>query len=357
MLLTDPRGATSAGIVAQRLLDALSRPVLLEGMRIDVGASIGVSLFPDHGDSPSELLRASDIAMYAAKANGGGEHSLYEQGAHIDDRTRLALVGGFTDALDSGEIEVHYQPRFDVLSGRLTGVEALVRWRHPQLGLLPPGAFLPGIERSALIFTLTEHVLSTALHDTARWLVSRPDLSVAVNLSTRLLHSADLPTTVRDALARAGVPPQRLELEVTETMIMAHPGRALELLGQLDDSGVRIAVDDFGVGHASLAYLTDLPVSILKIDRSFIERMKHSDRHAAVVAAILDLADHLGMVSVAEGIEDEETLQQLSALGCDEAQGYLLARPMPASEIDDLITGRAWGNREMTAGARRDLPV
>lgn len=162
---------------------------------------------------------------------------------------------------------------------------------------------------------------------------------------------------VRDALVESGVPPQHLELEVTETMVMANPERAAELLAELDDMGVRIAVDDFGVGQASLAYLTDLPVSILKIDRSFVNRMDHSDRHSAVVAAILDLSERLGMVSVAEGVEEEDTLQRLTALGCDEIQGYLLARPMPAGEIDGLITGAPWGNREETAPAHHHLPA
>ena len=357
IVVSESQGAVSGRIVAQRLLDALSRPVVLDGMNIDVGASIGVSLFPDHGDSASELLRSSDIAMYQAKANGGGEHALYAPDPLTDDVRRLGLVGDFRGALDRGEIEVYYQPRFDAVSGLLTSVEALVRWRHPELGLLLPGAFLPGIERSTLIVPLTEHVLCTALRDTARWRVSRPDLTVAVNLSARLLHSLDLATMVRDALVESGVPPQHLELEVTETMVMANPERAAELLAELDGMGVRIAVDDFGVGQASLAYLTDLPVSILKIDRSFVNRMDHSDRHSAVVAAILDLSERLGMVSVAEGVEEEDTLQRLTALGCDEIQGYLLARPMPAGEIDGLITGAPWGNREETAPAHHHLPA
>jgi diguanylate cyclase (GGDEF)-like protein len=349
VVLHHPESAARAEIVAQRVLDALSRPAVLEGMRIDVGASIGVSLFPVHGDSPAELLRSSDIAMYQAKTNGGSGQALYEPGTHSDDVTRLALVGDFRDAIDRNEIEVHYQPRFDTAAGRLTSVEALVRWRHPELGLLGPDAFLPGIERSALIVPLTEHVLATALRDAASWLVDQPDLAVAVNLSARLLHSADLTTTVRNALADAGVPPHCLELEITETMVMANPQRANELLTELSAMGVRIAVDDFGVGHASLSYLTDLPVSILKIDRSFIGRMGRSDRDSAVVAAILSLSEQLGMVSVAEGIEEESTLEQLTSMGCDEVQGYLLARPVPAREIDALVTGRPWGNREHMA--------
>ncbi len=345
VVVSDAGSVERAQQVARRVLMVLEEPVMLEGMRIDVGASIGVSLYPDHGTIPTDLLRSADVAMYQAKATGGGEHALYDPDRDDNPADRLALMGDCRGAIARGEIEVFYQPRFDVTQGRLTGLEALVRWRHPTLGLLPPAAFLPGIERSALIFPLTEHVLVTALHQFAGWLRETPDLTIAVNLSARLLHTHGLPEMVARSLADAEIPADRLELEITETMLMANPERATELLNELAALGVRIAVDDFGVGHASLTYLTNLPVSILKIDRSFISRMGMSDRDTAVVAALVDLSGRLGMVSVAEGIEDEGTLSQLTSLGCDEVQGFLLARPVPGHEIDALVACGPWGHR------------
>ncbi len=349
VILNSVDGPTDAGAVATRVLIALEEPVLLEGMRIDVGASIGVSVFPDHGTVPSELLRSADVAMYQAKNTGGNEHAVYDPAVDTNVAGQLSLMGDFRGALDRDEIEVHYQPRYDSGTGAMRGLEALVRWNHPVHGMLQPHSFLPGIERSALIFPLTEFVLRTALVNAARWLRKDPDLSVAVNLSARLLHTNGLVDTVREALADAGVPASCLELEITETMLMANPERATELLDELSQLGVRIAVDDFGVGHASLAYLTNLPVSILKIDRSFIERMELSDRDAAVVAAIVDLSKRLGMVSVAEGIENEHTLRRLATLGCDEVQGYLMAVPAPCEGIDRLIGTAGWGDRHLAA--------
>jgi diguanylate cyclase (GGDEF)-like protein len=355
VILPATREYTDAQSVATRILGGLDHPVVLEGMRIDIGASIGIAAYPDHGITPAELLRSADVAMYRAKEIGGGEQAIYRASDDTNGVAQLALAGEFRGATERGEIVVHYQPRYDSGSGRIRSIEALVRWDHPTQGLLSPSAFLPGVERSALIVPLTEHVLRTALADASEWLRAEPELSIAVNLSARLLHSNGLVTTVREALADAGVLPERLELEITETMLMANPERATDLLEELAALGVRIAVDDFGVGHASLSYLTNLPVSILKIDRSFIERMNVSDRDAAVVATIVDLTTRLGIVCVAEGIEKEDTLEQLASLGCDEVQGFLMATPMPADEIGALLTRGPWGHRRdgeaLTSGA------
>ena len=341
IIVTGTAEIDAATAVATRVLEELERPVMLEGMWLDVGASIGVAVFPEHGEAPSELLRAADIAMYQAKESGGGDHAVFDPDRD-HDAGRLALAGDVRSAIERDEIEVHYQPRFDSATGRLTSLEALVRWRHPTHGLLGPPAFLPSIERSALITPLTEFVLTRALRDASAWLRHTPSLSIAVNLSARLLHSDGLVEMVADALSDADVPAERLELEITETMLMANPDRARELLDQLSELGVRIAVDDFGVGHASLSYLTNLPVSILKIDRSFIGRMGRSDRDRAVVAAIVDLSERLGMVSVAEGIEHQETLVHLTSLGCDEVQGFLMAKPVPAGDVDALLAAGPW---------------
>lgn len=327
----------SAQAVAVRALAALDRPAELDGLQIDIGASLGIALYPEHGLTAAELLQRADVAMYLAKSAGGAGHAVYTRESDRTSRQRLALMGELRAALDAGEIEVHFQPRHRLSDGHIVGAEALVRWRHPELGLLPPSSFVPAAERSSLIEPLTARVLDIALGECRRWIDAGRPVPVAVNLSVRHLHDPGIVESVRAALSRAHVPAHLLELEVTETMLMTNPARARAALRGLADLGVRIAIDDFGVGHSSLAYLTSLPVAILKIDRCFVKAGILSRREAAVVASVVDLGRRLGMTVVAEGVENASTASWLVALGCDEAQGFHFHRPLDAPRLRDAL--------------------
>jgi diguanylate cyclase (GGDEF)-like protein len=338
-LLTGPVDASTVAAAAGRLREALAAPVLLEGIALHVDASVGGALAPDHGTDISSLLRHADVAMYQAKAARTG-FQLYRAAANTNTRERLALVGELRMALRQRQLVVHYQPKAALATGAVTGVEALVRWQHPERGLLAPAEFLPAAEGAGLIGPLTFYVLDEALADCARWRRRGLDLSVAVNLSALNLLDAGLPAEVEAVLARHGVPPDRLRLEVTENIVMTDPARAEEVLTVLRGLGVRVALDDFGTGHASLAYLKHLPVDELKVDRSFVTGMRDDARNAAIVRAIVDLARNLGLRVVAEGVEHADEWDDLTEYGCDEAQGYLLSRPVAAPALEALLAVR-----------------
>jgi diguanylate cyclase (GGDEF)-like protein len=344
VLLAPGNGPEAAMRAARKVLDAIERPFEVEGLELDIGASVGVALYPDHATEDGELLRRADVAMYLAKGDGGGL-ALYDADRDLHTRDRLALGQQLRAGLDRDELVVYYQPKVDPQLGRVLGVEALVRWQHPVHGLMMPPDFLPLADRSGLMPKLTRKVLERALAQLARWRDDGLDLTVAVNLAASDLLDPDLPGDVARLLAERDVPPTCLALEVTEDGVIADPERAAATLDAIARLGVRIALDDFGTGWSSLAHLRRLPVAELKIDRSFVTDMATDPDDAAIVRTTLDLARSLRLRVVAEGVEDDDTWALLSDLGADAIQGFVLSRPLPAAQID------AW------LAARRDGPI
>jgi diguanylate cyclase len=346
-------GATAegAGAVADKLRVALQQPLSIDGIALDLDASIGISIYPEQGNDAAELLQHADVAMYVAKQTHVG-FLTYDPAVDQHSPKRLALLGGLRRALERDELVLHYQPKADLGSGRVGSVEALVRWQHPEHGLLGPGEFILLAERTGLIHPLTHWVLDAALDQTAQWQRAGRRLSVAVNISTRCLLDLAFPDQVARQLAAWQVRPGLLVLEITESAVMADPARTLEVLGRLHTLGVGLAVDDFGTGYSSMAYLKELPVDELKIDRSFVSQMTTNPSDAVIVRSTIDLGHNLGLRVVAEGVETQHAWQELSALGCDIAQGYYLGRPMPAAELEQLLTESAQPGIEMEPDAR-----
>jgi diguanylate cyclase len=338
-VLLEDTGHDEAVDVAVKLRGALAEPFALEDIALHTSISVGIALFPDHGLDLSSLLRRADIAMYRAKTSGTGQH-VYNNADDDADATRLQTVEELRTALATDQLVVHYQPKVDLDTGEVHDVEALVRWDHPTRGLLYPDAFLNLVEESGLMPGLTRVVLAQALDQVAKWHEQGRPLSVAVNLSASSLVDADLPEQVASMLAARGVPPRALQLEITEDFLMADRDRAREILTQLRHSGVQISVDDYGTGYSSLSYLRDLPVDELKLDRSFVFPMSDDARAAALVASTIDLAHSLGLRMVAEGVETEVAYRELARLGCDQAQGYYISRPVPAAELDYWLNNR-----------------
>lgn len=318
--------------VAHRVLTVLRQQFQLAGLTIEIDASVGVACAPLHATDAATLLRLADAAMHVAKSERSGT-ALYAQ-HHLEARpNRLTLFSDLRRALSEGELVAHYQPVVDIAAGRVTGVEALVRWNHPDRGLIPPSEFLDFAETTGLIHPLTTYMLDRALTDCRRWRDQGIPLTVAVNLSTRRLTDDDLPLQTAELLARHGLPTSSLVFEVTETAAMDDPDRAFCVMRDLRQLGIGLALDDFGTGYASLAYLSRLPVDTLKIDRSFVGTMESDAANLTIVRSTLDLARSLGLGVVAEGIETRSAYQLLSSVGCQEAQGYWLARPGPADTL------------------------
>jgi diguanylate cyclase (GGDEF)-like protein/PAS domain S-box-containing protein len=332
VLLPQITSVQEATVVAEKLSAAIEAPFIVDGLTLDVDASIGVAVYPDHATDANELLQRANVAMYAAKATHDG-YTVYHPSLDQHHPRRLGLLGQLRRALAAGELVVHYQPKADVHSGRILGVEALVRWQHPEHGLLGPGEFVPLAETTGLIRPLTSYVLDAALRQCRAWLDAGRTLSVAVNLSTRCLLDLTLPDQIAQLLEDTAVAPERLLLEITESAIMTDPTRALEILNRLHALGVQLAIDDFGTGYSSMAYLKSLPVDELKVDRSFVKHLRDNQNDAVIVRSTVDLGHNLGLRVVAEGVEDQATLRELATLGCDSVQGYYLARPMPAAEL------------------------
>jgi diguanylate cyclase (GGDEF)-like protein len=336
--------------IGRRVLRALEQPVGLDGMEVEVGGSLGVAIAPGHAQDASALLKRADMAMYDAKASTRGLR-VYEADLDTKSPRRLTLVSELRTALTSDQIKVHVQPKARLTTGAVDCVEALVRWEHPESGWLPPDEFIPVAERSGLIGPLTTRVLHDSLAAVADWRRRGHDISIAVNLSTRSLHDADLVEEVARLLRRHDVPASRLTLEVTEGSVMADPTRAIALLQELRDHGVRLSVDDFGTGYSSLSYLKRLPVHEVKIDRSFVTGLRDNSDDVAIVRAIVDLGRHLGLEVVAEGVEDQETWDLLSSMGCHLVQGWHLGRAMPT---EDFLP---WLRARQTSSASPELHV
>jgi diguanylate cyclase (GGDEF)-like protein len=337
------RGIPHRGLAAElagRLQDALARPFTLNGVVAALDASIGIAHCPEHGTDVHTLVQRADVAMYDAKRSRTSIET-YSPERDPYSAERLQLRGELRAAIGAGELVLHYQPKVDVVSQRVIGVEALVRWQHPVHGLLPPVAFIPLAERTGAISDLTRWVLDAALAQARVWSDAGLDLTMAVNLAAANIADATLPDAVAALLERHGIAGDRLECEISEHTVMADPRRAMGILERLRALGVRLSLDDFGTGHSSLSYLKRLPLDEVKIDRSFVMGMTEDDNDAAIVRTTIDLARNLGLEVVAEGVESQQILDDLSSLSCDVAQGFFLSRPLPAAELDGWLAARA----------------
>ncbi|MBV8220536.1 MAG: EAL domain-containing protein, partial [Solirubrobacterales bacterium] len=319
--------------IARRLTACVQQPVGVDEMMLEVGVSIGIARFPRDGEDPHSLLRSADVAMYAAKEAHAG-CKVYAAALDRHSVRRLNVLSDFRRALDTDEIVVFYQPIMHLDGTRVHGAEALVRWQHPELGLLPPSDFMPIVEQTGLIGPMTRHVLERAVAQCAAWRRAGQELTVSVNLSVRNLLDPDLASLISDLLTIYRLDPAALELEITESMLMSDPDRSLITLTRLSQLGVGLSVDDYGTGYSSLANLRRLPIDELKIDRSFVSPMLSDESDLIIVRSTINLGHDLGLKVVAEGVEDEATLHRLEGLGCDLAQGYHFSKPLSAEAFN-----------------------
>lgn len=326
---THIEGALSA---VQKITEALEPPFNLEGLSLEIEASIGIALYPDHGSEPETLMRRADVAMYRAKATGG-HCAVYTLDDDQHSPRRLALVSELRRAIENRELELHYQPKFELKTDRIIGVEALIRWRHPQYGLMTPDEFIPLAERTVSIKPLTLWVIDEALRRGKQWRNAGLTLTIAVNLSPRNLKDLSLPEQVAKLLRRHDLPASALQVEITESAILEDPTRAFDVLTAIRRMGTRIAIDDFGAGYSSLTHLRNLPVDEIKIDRSFVTHMTSEGNEMQIVRSTIDLGHNLGLLVVAEGVEDQRTKDLLTTLNCDAAQGYFLGPPVPPEAV------------------------
>ncbi|PKN12344.1 MAG: two-component system response regulator [Deltaproteobacteria bacterium HGW-Deltaproteobacteria-4] len=348
VLLAEVADAEDVGLVARKILDNLSRPYQVGHREIIITASLGISLYPKDSDNGAMLIRNADIAMYRSKRDDRSNFCFYaaEMNKHIQET--MELEGELRHALERKEFCLHYQPKIDLLNGRIIGSEALVRWHHPQRGMVSPADFIPLAEETGLIVPLGAWVMKEACQQARVWQeMGLPALGVAVNLSARQFRRGDLPQVVREILQETGLEPCLLELELTESMVMDDPAGAEETMRALKEMGVRLSLDDFGTGYSSLNYLRSFPVDSLKIDRSFINDVATDPSGASVVASIIDIAHNLGLTAVAEGVETLEQLKFLSGCDCNMFQGYLFSKPLPAGEFAALLRS----GRQMTIDA------
>ena len=329
-------GPAAVEVTVSQLCTTINQPFTVDELSLEVGASIGVARFPDDGSDSHALLRCADIAMYAAK-EAQTDFKVYAAEQNQHSVRRLNVLSDVRHALTGDEIVVHYQPIVDLDDRTVKGAEGLVRWQHPEHGLIPPGAFVQTVEQTGLIGPLTRHVLERSIAECAAWRRGGRALSVAVNLSVRNLLDRDLPREIERMLDSFGVPADALQLEITESMIMTDPERALATVSRLSDLGVRLSVDDFGTGYSSLANLRRLPIDELKIDRSFVSPMLQDESDLIIVRSTINLGHDLGLRIIAEGVEDAPTLERLASLGCDLAQGYHLSRPMSGSAFSTWL--------------------
>ncbi len=333
MLMTNFQGREAVRGRGVAILDHLSRPFSVGGESVALTATMGVSVFPEDAPSAAALLRDADLALYRARETGREGIEFFTTDMDASVQERLELGQSLRGALERGEFVLHYQPQIDLETGEIRGAEALVRWIHPERGLISPDRFIPLAEETGFILPLGDWVLREACREASRWPTRVPPLFVAVNLSARQFAQQDLEDKIRAALDAAGLEPRALEVELTESLVMADPARSVDALRRLRDRGVGISIDDFGTGYSSLGYLTQLPLGVLKIDRSFVKEIDARREGRLIVSAMTALAHSLELRVVAEGVESETQLTYVKALGCDRAQGYLIGKPMAASEL------------------------
>ena len=331
-------GQTGAELAARKLLAVIQEPLTIEGLNLDVHGSCGIAISPEHGTEAEVLVQRADVAMYVAKEDRSG-CVVYAPELDRHSPERLALMGDFRHAISRDELRVQYQPKINLKTREIFGVEALVRWQHPQLGLIQPDRFIPMAEQTGAVRPLTLWMLERALQQCMEWKREGFDLIAAVNLSPRNLHDPELPERVRALLDLLNAPASMLELEITESVIMSDPLRSLQVLTRLSKMGLRLAVDDFGTGYSSFTYLRKLPVHEIKIDKSFIDDMVE-DQDEVIVQSTIDLAHNLGLTCVAEGVQDAATLERLAVLGCDSAQGSFISPALDGPGVTEWLRQR-----------------
>jgi diguanylate cyclase (GGDEF)-like protein/PAS domain S-box-containing protein len=340
LLLATPTGSAGLATVLERVREAVEAPIVFHDLPLAISASMGVAAYPEHGNDVEGLLRSADVAMYTAKRSDL-PFAVYDAAESPSDPSRLTLVAELRRALLRRELVLYYQPKAGLASGAVDSVEALVRWNHPDRGLIFPDAFIPLAQETGLIRPLTQYVLEEAIRQCRAWQSEGIELSVSVNLSARNLLDVEFPDQVERLLAESGLDPALLELEITETTMLTDGVRTKVALDRLSELGVRISIDDFGTGYSSLSYLRQLPISEIKIDRSFVMNMDSCEDDAVIVRSTIDLGRNLGLRVVAEGVESEAVWTKLRRLGCTSAQGYYLTKPVPADDLRAWLHGRA----------------
>ncbi|MCD6532614.1 MAG: bifunctional diguanylate cyclase/phosphodiesterase [Deltaproteobacteria bacterium] len=341
IILHEVVGEQDVNIVAKKLQRALLPSFQAGGLNLNINASFGVTLFPDHGNDTAILMQRAEVAMYAAKKEKAGL-IYYDKKYDQYSPKRLTLMAGLRQAIDQQELMVFFQPKVDIKTGKVVEVEALVRWQHPEYGLLLPDEFIPVSEQTGLIIPLTALVMELSLKQVAVWSQEGYDVGVTINISARVLLDPRFPDALIGLLAAYRVEPEKVMLEITETTIMVDRERAMDTLHRLKNMSVRISIDDFGTGYSSLAYLKNLPVYELKIDKSFVLEMCNNRDDAVIVKIVIELAHQLGLQVTAEGVETDEILSMLDDLGCDIAQGYLVSMPLPADELLSHLSNSRW---------------
>ena len=326
--------------VALKILHTLEQPIDYEDQPLDVGSSIGIAHFPEHGENSSKLLRNADIAMYVAKRNKSG-HAVFDASYDTHQQQHLSLLSEIRQAVEANQLRVYYQPKIGLTSGAVEGVEALLRWEHPRRGFVSPADFIPFAEHTGYIKVLTRWVLEQAIRQADEWRRAGISLRVSVNISARDLLNRELPELIEQLLDRYGTPASLLCLEITESGFMEDPAHSLRVLERLHDLGVQLSIDDYGTGYSSLSYIARLPVDELKIDRSFIKQMSDATT-ATIVRSTIDLGHSLGLKVVAEGVEDEVDLRTLRLFGCDQAQGYFMSKPLPVKDLEQWLQESPW---------------
>jgi len=329
-------GESDAVSAAERILESLREPIVFEGQTLDIGASIGIAVYPNHGENPVKLMQRADVAMYAAKRVHGGYALSSPDHAEYTPH-RLTLISELRQGIENDQLLLHYQPKFDLKTMQVSGAEALIRWLHPRQGLVPPCQFIPLAEQTGLIRPIGVWTLGTALKQCRAWHEAGLNLNIAVNLAPENLLHQNLIGTIDAMLKSSSTLPTWLTVEITETAMMATPDQVRGILIALHEIGVRISIDDFGTGYSSLAYLKMLPIDEVKIDRCFVKDMVASDKDACIVRSVIDLGRNLGLRVVAEGVEDRASLDLLASWGCDLAQGYYFSRPLPPTEFLDWL--------------------
>jgi diguanylate cyclase (GGDEF)-like protein len=327
--------------LALRLQDRLLLPLETHGLNVSLSPSIGCAIYPEHTNTVNDLIRRAEVAMYRAKSERN-VFTIYHSDFDPHSIRRLSLMADFKRAIDAEELVLHFQPKVEFNSNYISGVETLVRWQHPEHGLVPPDDFVPIAEQSDMVADFTFYVIDKALAQCRCWIDQGKHLSVAVNLSANTLRDKHMPEHIHRLLREHSVPAKLLKLEITESAIMADPEQALATLRDLQNLGIALSIDDFGTGYSSMAYLKQLPASELKIDKAFVQYMLNSDNDKMIVHTIITLAHNLGYKVVAEGIEDRETYDYLESLNCDHGQGYFISRPLPIDKLDNWISTSAW---------------
>jgi predicted signal transduction protein with EAL and GGDEF domain/FixJ family two-component response regulator len=359
VMLTDVQVPDKVAGVAQRLVQTLAEPIVVQGTEVFVGGSVGVASYPEDGTDIDTLLMNADTAMYRAKAAGRGGFQLYDRSMNARALDRLHMETRLRRALERDEFVLHYQPRVDVVSGRIVGAEALIRWQDPERGLLPPAEFIPLVEDAGLVIPIGEWAIQTVCRQSAAWMAAGLNPApIAVNLASTHLRERGLPARVAQALAEHGVPASCLEIEVTESILLADPELSVSIAQELATMGVTLSIDDFGTGYSSMGYLKKLPIAALKIDRSFVRDLETDPDDAAIVSAIVALAHSLKLKVVAEGVETPAQLAFLQSVHCDEYQGFLTSRAVSVSEFERLLRRRTQIESLFSShGALDPLPV